>query len=148
MNIDNTKKLKRTKDYFDDNFEVIYQEDKFSALLQEEMAKEKKDDSYKDVLASLSEIDHTDYIRKNRTNRYQFLTRRSVIRQGADGATRPISAAGASTTGKSVTHTNGKSATGGNSSSSSKEKADSLIMTIRRAPRKFIRKIRNTLSSK
>ncbi|GFI42464.1 hypothetical protein IMSAGC018_00125 [Lachnospiraceae bacterium] len=46
----------KTKDIFDDDFEVVYQED-YSELLRDAADGEEEDDDYEDVLSTLSELD-------------------------------------------------------------------------------------------
>ena len=59
MSINNKKNTQTTKDIFDDDFEVIYEGDLPDISIDDD------DDDYRDVLSGLSDIDHTDYIRKN-----------------------------------------------------------------------------------
>ena len=58
MSLSNKKKTQSTSDIFDDNFEVIYEGDLPDISIDD-------DDDYRDVLSGLSDIDHTDYIKKN-----------------------------------------------------------------------------------
>lgn len=58
MGINNKKKKQTTSDIFNDDFEVIYEGDLPDISIDD-------DDDYRDVLSGLSDIDHTDYIRKN-----------------------------------------------------------------------------------
>lgn len=67
MSINNTKSMRKTKDIFDDNFEVIYQED-YSDILRDDYEEDKNDDDYEDVLSSLSELD-AEYENGTRRNR-------------------------------------------------------------------------------
>lgn len=91
--------MKKPTDLFDDDFEVIYQEEDFSDLLREEMA-EKKYDDYKDVLSNLSEMDDTDYIEKNRTGYCKKPANRQIsAADTADGDT-----ASSSDKGKGKSH--------------------------------------------
>lgn len=55
----NKKKTQSTSDIFDDDFEVIYEGDLPDISIDDD------DDDYRDVLSGLSDIDHTDYIKKN-----------------------------------------------------------------------------------
>lgn len=62
MSINKTKKKKQDIDFFDDDFEVIYEGDLPDIHIDEE------DDDYRDVLSNLSELDHTkriDYVKEN-----------------------------------------------------------------------------------
>ena len=59
MSINNKKNTRRTTDIFDDDFEVIYEGELPDISIDDD------DDDYRDVLSGLSDIDHTDYIRKN-----------------------------------------------------------------------------------
>lgn len=59
MSISNKKKQDSASDIFDDDFEVIYEGDLPDISIDDD------DDDYRDVLSGLSDIDHTDYIRKN-----------------------------------------------------------------------------------
>lgn len=59
MSINNKKNTQRTTDIFDDDFEVIYEGE------LPDISIDSDDDDYRDVLSGLSDIDHTDYIRKN-----------------------------------------------------------------------------------
>lgn len=59
MSLKNKKKSQSTSDIFDDDFEVIYEGDLPDISIDDD------DDDYRDVLSGLSDIDHTDYIRKN-----------------------------------------------------------------------------------
>ena len=58
MSLSNKKKTQSTSDIFDDDFEVIYEGDLPDISIDD-------DDDYRDVLSGLSDIDHTDYIKKN-----------------------------------------------------------------------------------
>ncbi len=58
MSLSNKKKTQSTSDIFNDDFEVIYEGDLPDISIDD-------DDDYRDVLSGLSDIDHTDYIRKN-----------------------------------------------------------------------------------
>lgn len=58
MSLNNKKKTQSTSDIFDDDFEVIYEGDLPDISIDD-------DDDYRDVLSGLSDIDHTDYIKKN-----------------------------------------------------------------------------------
>ena len=58
MSLNNKKKTPTASDVFDDDFEVIYEGDLPDISIDD-------DDDYRDVLSGLSDIDHTDYIRKN-----------------------------------------------------------------------------------
>ena len=60
MSLNNKKKTPTTSDVFDDDFEVIYEGDLPDISIDDD-----DDDDYRDVLSGLSDIDHTDYIRKN-----------------------------------------------------------------------------------
>lgn len=55
-------KPKKDLDIFDDDFEVIYEGDLPEIKIEE--------DDYRDVLRGLSDIDDTDYIRKNDYDQY------------------------------------------------------------------------------
>lgn len=99
MGINNTKSMKKPTDLFDDDFEVIYQEEDFSDLLREEMT-EKKYDDYKDVLSNLSEMDDTDYIEKNRTGYYK----KSAHKHNPNTDTRDVDAVSSSDKRKSKKH--------------------------------------------
>lgn len=55
-------KPKKDLDIFDDDFEVIYEGDLPEIKIEE--------DDYRDVLRGLSDIDDTDYIRKNDYDKY------------------------------------------------------------------------------
>ena len=57
MSLSNKKKTQSTSDIFDDDFEVIYEGDLPDISIDD-------DDDYRDVLSGLSDIDHTDYIKK------------------------------------------------------------------------------------
>lgn len=59
MSLNSKKKTQSTSDIFDDDFEVIYEGDLPDISIDDD------DDDYRDVLSGLSDIDHTDYIRKN-----------------------------------------------------------------------------------
>lgn len=59
MSLNSKKKKQSTSDIFDDDFEVIYEGDLPDISIDDD------DDDYRDVLSGLSDIDHTDYIRKN-----------------------------------------------------------------------------------
>ena len=59
MSLNNKKKTPTASDVFDDDFEVIYEGDLPDISIDDD------DDDYRDVLSGLSDIDHTDYIRKN-----------------------------------------------------------------------------------
>lgn len=59
MSINSKKNAQTTTDIFDDDFEVIYEGDLPDISIDDD------DDDYRDVLSGLSDIDHTDYIRKN-----------------------------------------------------------------------------------
>ena len=59
MSLNNKKKTQTASDVFDDDFEVIYEGDLPDISIDDD------DDDYRDVLSGLSDIDHTDYIRKN-----------------------------------------------------------------------------------
>mgnify|MGYP004465201449 FL=1 len=59
MSLNNKKKTQSTSDIFDDDFEVIYEGDLPDISIDDD------DDDYRDVLSGLSDIDHTDYIKKN-----------------------------------------------------------------------------------
>ncbi len=48
--------ISRTKNIFDDDFEVIYQED-YSHILRDAANEDDEDDDYEDVLSTLSELD-------------------------------------------------------------------------------------------
>lgn len=91
--------MKKPTDLFDDDFEVIYQEEDFSDLLREEMTERKYDD-YKDVLSNLSEMDDTDYIEKNRTGYY----RKSARKYDTNTNTRDEDAVSSSEKKKSKSH--------------------------------------------
>ena len=67
MSLNNKKKTPTASDVFDDDFEVIYEGDLPDISIDDE-----DDDDYRDVLSGLSDIDHTDYIRKND---YDILTK-------------------------------------------------------------------------
>lgn len=99
MSINNTKSMKKPTDLFDDDFEVIYQEEDFSDFLREEMAERKYND-YKDVLSNLSEMDDTDYIEKNRTGYY----RKSARKHNSNTDTRDENAVSSSEKKKSKRH--------------------------------------------
>ena len=58
MSLSNKKKTQSTSNIFDDDFEVIYEGDLPDISIDD-------DDDYRDVLSGLSDIDHTDYIKKN-----------------------------------------------------------------------------------
>ena len=58
MSLSNKKKTQSTSDIFNDDFEVIYEGDLPDISIDD-------DDDYRDVLSGLSDIDHTDYIKKN-----------------------------------------------------------------------------------
>ena len=58
MSLSNKKKTQSSSDIFDDDFEVIYEGDLPDISIDD-------DDDYRDVLSGLSDIDHTDYIKKN-----------------------------------------------------------------------------------
>ena len=58
MSLSNKKKTQSTSDIFNDDFEVIYEGDLPTFSIDD-------DDDYRDVLSGLSDIDHTDYIKKN-----------------------------------------------------------------------------------
>ena len=58
MSLSNKKKTQSTSNIFDDDFEVIYETDLPDISIDD-------DDDYRDVLSGLSDIDHTDYIKKN-----------------------------------------------------------------------------------
>ena len=60
MSLNNKKKTPTASDVFDDDFEVIYEGDLPDISIDDD-----DDDDYRDVLSGLSDIDHTDYIRKN-----------------------------------------------------------------------------------
>ena len=60
MSLNNKKNTQTTSDVFDDDFEVIYEGDLPDISIDDD-----DDDDYRDVLSGLSDIDHTDYIRKN-----------------------------------------------------------------------------------
>ena len=60
MSLNNKKKTPTTSDVFDDDFEVIYEGDLPDISIDDD-----DDDDYRDVLSGLSDIDHTDIIRKN-----------------------------------------------------------------------------------
>ena len=60
MSLNNRKKTPTASDVFDDDFEVIYEGDLPDISIDDD-----DDDDYRDVLSGLSDIDHTDYIRKN-----------------------------------------------------------------------------------
>ena len=59
MSLNNKKNTQTASDVFDDDFEVIYEGDLPDISIDDD------DDDYRDVLSGLSDIDHTDYIRKN-----------------------------------------------------------------------------------
>ena len=59
MSLNNKTKTPTASDVFDDDFEVIYEGDLPDISIDDD------DDDYRDVLSGLSDIDHTDYIRKN-----------------------------------------------------------------------------------
>ena len=59
MSLNSKKKTQSTSDIFDDDFEVIYEGDLPDISIDDD------DDDYRDVLSGLSDIDHTDYIKKN-----------------------------------------------------------------------------------
>ena len=69
MSISKTKRInispKKEKDIFGEGFEVIYEGELPDISLDAE-----NDDDYRDVLCGLSDIDHTDYIRKNAYDQY------------------------------------------------------------------------------
>ena len=69
MSISKTKRInispKKEKDIFGEGFEVIYEGELPDISLDAE-----NDDDYRDVLCGLSDIDHTDYIRKNAYEQY------------------------------------------------------------------------------
>ena len=69
MSIGKTKRInispKKEKDIFGEGFEVIYEGELPNISIDEE-----NDDDYRDVLCGLSDIDHTDYIRKNAYDEY------------------------------------------------------------------------------
>ena len=56
MSINNTKPTKGTKNLFEDDFEVIYQEDS-SDILPDNYGEDMEDDDYEDVLSTLSKLD-------------------------------------------------------------------------------------------
>ena len=60
MSLNNKKNTQTASDVFDDDFEVIYEGDLPDISIDDD-----DDDDYRDVLSGLSDIDHTDYIRKN-----------------------------------------------------------------------------------
>ena len=60
MSLNNERKTPTASDVFDDDFEVIYEGDLPDISIDDD-----DDDDYRDVLSGLSDIDHTDYIRKN-----------------------------------------------------------------------------------
>ena len=60
MSLNNKKNTQTASDVFDDDFEVIYEGDLPDISIDDD-----NDDDYRDVLSGLSDIDHTDYIRKN-----------------------------------------------------------------------------------
>lgn len=59
MSLNSKKNTQSTSDIFDDDFEVIYEGDLPDISIDDD------DDDYRDVLSGLSDIDHTDYIKKN-----------------------------------------------------------------------------------
>ena len=59
MSLNNKKNTQTASDVFDDDFEVIYEGDLPDISIDDD------GDDYRDVLSGLSDIDHTDYIRKN-----------------------------------------------------------------------------------
>ena len=60
MSLNSKKNTPTASDVFDDDFEVIYEGDLPDISIDDD-----NDDDYRDVLSGLSDIDHTDYIRKN-----------------------------------------------------------------------------------
>ena len=60
MSLNSKKNTPTASDVFDDDFEVIYEGDLPDISIDDD-----DDDDYRDVLSGLSDIDHTDYIRKN-----------------------------------------------------------------------------------
>ena len=60
MSLNNKKNTQTASDVFDDDFEVIYEGDLPDISIDDD-----DDDDYRDVLSGISDIDHTDYIRKN-----------------------------------------------------------------------------------
>ena len=68
MSLSNKKKTQSTSDIFDDDFEVIYEGDLPDISIDD-------DDDYRDVLSGLSDIDHTDYIKKSLTDMKRCLLR-------------------------------------------------------------------------
>lgn len=65
MSINKTAKIKKETDFFDEDFEVIYEGDLPDISIDDE------DDDYRDVLSNLSELDHTkriDYVKENIDN--------------------------------------------------------------------------------
>ena len=80
MSLNNKKKTKTTSDVFDDDFEVIYEGDLPDISIDDD-----DDDDYRDVLSGLSDIDHTDYIRKND---YDRLTKKLKAQNWKNSRTR------------------------------------------------------------
>lgn len=65
MSINRTANMKKNTDFFDDDFEVIYEGDLPDISIDD------GDDDYRDVLSNLSELDHTkriDYVKENVDN--------------------------------------------------------------------------------
>lgn len=87
MSINGTAKIKKETDFFDDDFEVIYEGDLPDISIDDE------DDDYRDVLSNLGELDHTrriDYVKENIGSEDKKRPRKKRSLPGAPNLSAPL----------------------------------------------------------